>query len=100
MWSRRAAARRSAATHVAIGPITEELLAALLVPRTEPIGGTAAGLTDREIRGRPRRRRLAFLARQRGSNQRPVHGAFKLLDFGTFVPGRVGTFVPGRVRGF
>jgi hypothetical protein len=98
MRSRHAAARLAAATHVAVGPIAKKLLAALLVPGTEPIG-TAAGLTDREIRRRPRRRRLPFLARERGSNQLPVHGAFfKLFNFGVFVVGRVLGAGTGRGR--
>jgi len=100
VWSRRATARRAAATHVAVGPIAKKLLAALLVPRTEPIG-TAAWLTDREIRRRSRRRRLPFLARQRGSNQRPVHGAIlKLFNFGNFVVSRVHCVGSGRGLGY
>src|SRR6202035_4188260 len=64
VWSRGAAAHRTAATHVAVGPIAKKLLAtAVLLPRTEPIG-TATGLTDRELGRRPGGRWLPFGARQ------------------------------------
>jgi hypothetical protein len=46
-----------------------------LVPRPES-AGTPARLANGELGNRPRGRRLAFVFRERGADQRPVHRTF------------------------